>query len=220
MASEGISNVPKRVGFCFLMQLLIIGLGIVITLNMQSVGRVSNQNTSTVSAVIDDWNTVPFTEVRVTDDKCKSNEQSVFVREWAGIEQGCLVNKLDGYLSFSTNQVVMTMQEYDDYIDKQANRSGISTDNVREGARDRGKDAARRREPCNPIGMKGAKIQDEFYDMRFCGKTGGTAFIDSVRPYTDGKCPGGYVACSEATSKDNTICMKSSETENCPITFM
>ena len=122
MASEGISNVPKRVGFCCLMQLLIIGLGIVITLNMQTVDRVSNQNTTTVSAVIDDWNTVPFTDVRVTDGKCKSDEQSVFVREWAGVEQGCLVNKVDGFMSFSTTQHVMTMQEYDDYIDKQASR--------------------------------------------------------------------------------------------------
>ena len=63
-------------------------------------------------------------------------------------------------------------------------------------------------------------MQDEFYDMRFCGKTGGTAFIDSIRPNMDGKCPGGYVACSEVTSKDNTICVKSSETADCPITLM
>ena len=36
----------------------------------------------------------------------------------------------------------------------------------------------------------------------------------------DNKCPGGHVACSEKTSKDNTICVKTGETENCPITSM
>ena len=56
--------------------------------------------------------------------------------------------------------------------------------------------------------------------MRFCGKTGGAAFIDAVRPNMNGKCPGGHVVCSEKTSKDNTICVKTGETANCPITFM
>ena len=56
--------------------------------------------------------------------------------------------------------------------------------------------------------------------MRFCGKTGGSAFINAVRPYTDGKCPEGHVVCSEATGIDNTICVKSGKTDDCPITFM
>ena len=54
--------------------------------------------------------------VRVTDDKCKSDEKSMFVREWGGTEQGCLVNKIDMLFGYSTNQVVMTQSEYDDYI--------------------------------------------------------------------------------------------------------
>ena len=54
--------------------------------------------------------------LRVTDDKCKSDEDSMFVREWGGIEQGCLVNKIDSLFGFSTTQVVMTQDEYDSYI--------------------------------------------------------------------------------------------------------
>ena len=54
--------------------------------------------------------------VRVTDDKCKSGEDSMFVRTWGGTEQGCLVNKQDGVFGYSTKQVVMTQSEYDDYI--------------------------------------------------------------------------------------------------------
>ena len=61
--------------------------------------------------------------MRVTDGKCRSDEQSVFAREWAGIEKGCLVNKLDAFLGFSSTQVVMTLSEYDDYIERQVSRS-------------------------------------------------------------------------------------------------
>jgi len=47
--------VPKRVLSNFILQTLILIFGIVITTSMVKVGKVSDQNTSTVSAVIDDW---------------------------------------------------------------------------------------------------------------------------------------------------------------------
>ena len=134
---------PKRLWFGCFTQTLIVILGVVVTIHMVSVGKVSDQNTSTVSAVADDWQTIPFVSVRVTDDKCTSSEESMFVREWGGTEQGCLVNKLDNSLfSYDSNQVVMSQSEYDDYI--RTKYKGSSS-------------GRRANEPCAPISMKPAK---------------------------------------------------------------
>ena len=50
-----------------------------------------------MSQISDDWYTVPFVKLQVTDDKCPSDYESIFVREWGGLEQGCLVNKLNTF---------------------------------------------------------------------------------------------------------------------------
>jgi hypothetical protein len=76
--------VPKRVIFNCVMQLLILIIGIVLTMSMIKVGKVSEQNTGTVSAIVEDWDKIPFVSVTVTDDKCLSNTESIFVREWKG----------------------------------------------------------------------------------------------------------------------------------------
>ena len=98
----------------------------------------------------------------------------MFVREWGGTEQGCLVNKLDLFSFYSTTQVVMTQSEYDDYI---RNRSS---------SKNKSYNSARNQEPCAPISMKPAKSQDEFYDMRFCGTRGGKSFLTAQRPELSG----------------------------------
>lgn len=54
--------------------------------------------------------------MRVTDDKCDNDEESMFVRNWGGTEQGCLVNKMDAFFSYSTYQEIMTTADYDSYI--------------------------------------------------------------------------------------------------------
>lgn len=91
--SSGFSNVPKRIFCGCLAQLVIMVLGIAIVIQMNAVGNVSDQNLSTISDIISDWNTIPFTEVTVTDDDCLSGTESLFVREWRGTQPGCLVNK-------------------------------------------------------------------------------------------------------------------------------
>ena len=173
--SGGPGNVPKRVYFGVLTQMIIMVLGIVLTIQMSQVGKISDQNTNTVTQITDDWMTIPFTKIVVTDDKCSSGADSVFTRRWGGTEQGCLVNKLD-WMGYGSSQVVMTNSEYDSYISsKSSSKNGQSNsyDN-------------RRREPCMPISMEQSKIQDEFYDMRFCGTRGGLPFANAVRPKPTG----------------------------------
>ena len=65
---------------------------------------------------MDDWQTIPFVSVRVTDDKCNSNEESMFVRRWGGTERGCSVFKISGLFDGKTGHVVMTVSDYDEYI--------------------------------------------------------------------------------------------------------
>jgi hypothetical protein len=62
--------------------------------------------------------------------------------------------------------------------------------------------------------------------MRFCGTRGGSPFVNVARPVSTGKigatayeCPKDFVACSTATSLENTICVNKSKTADCPITF-
>ena len=107
--SSGFSNVPKRVLCGCLAQLVIMVLGIAIVIQMNAVGNVSDQNLSTIADIIDDWSTIPITEITVTDDKCLSGTESIFVREWQGTQPGCLVNKMGTFGVFSgSEQVIMT----------------------------------------------------------------------------------------------------------------
>ena len=115
MGESGFDNVPKRVGFCCAMQAVILAIGIGISINMSAVGDVAKQNTSTVTAVTTNWSVIPFTEVRVTDDKCNLFEDSMFERQWGGTSPGCLVNKMN-FLGYGTEQAIMTNSEYDSYI--------------------------------------------------------------------------------------------------------
>ena len=84
--ADGLENIPKRVGFGCMMQILIFAIGVFICVQMSEIKSVSKQNTSTVTAVATSWSVVPFTSIRVTDDKCKSSEESVFIRHWGGTE--------------------------------------------------------------------------------------------------------------------------------------
>ena len=77
--------------------------------------------------------------------------------------------------------------------------------------------------------MKPAKSQDEFFDMRFCGTRGGSAFKTVQRPELSGNdvgaldeyaCPKSFSACSTETSLENTICVATAKLEtDCPLTF-
>ena len=82
----------------------------------------SEQNTNTVTQVVENWNTLPFIKVDVTDDKCTAGTESIFVREWGGSEMGCLVNKLDTW-GYSSTQTVMTQSEYDDYVNRHTSKT-------------------------------------------------------------------------------------------------
>ena len=229
MAEDGISNVPKRVTFCCLMQLVILVLGVIITFNMYEVASVARQNNATVTEIIDNWNVLPFTKIRVANNKCKDSEESVFVRKWGGSEEGCLVNKRT-LLGFSTEQVVMTTNEYNRYIrSREDSHSSRNNDGVDVVDFVTGDSSARRYEPCMPISMKSAKYQDRFLEKRFCGTRGGPSFLTMQRPVKKGEdsdkadaswsCPKGQVACSSETAPDNTVCVKEGSNEaDCPIT--
>ena len=154
----------------------------------------------------------------VTDDKCAAGTESIFVREWGGSEMGCLVNKLDTW-GYSSTQTVMTQSEYDDYVNRHTSKSRKAWE-------------VRQREPCYPISMQPSKIQDEFFDMRFCGTRGSQTFATTTRPKPNGKqsssgdaqydCPKDYTPCSPSTSKGNTVCIKKTadKTKDCPFTLM
>jgi len=102
-----------------------------------------------VTQITDDWMVVPFTKIKVTDDKCASGTYSVFNRVWGGTEQGCLVNKLD-WMGYGSSQVVMTTREYDSYISSKSSTSSKSSSNSSYDNR--------RREPCMPISMEMPKV--------------------------------------------------------------
>ena len=79
---------------------------------------------------------------------------------------------------------------------------------------------------CIPISMEDNVRQDQFFNLRFCGKRAGYNFINTVRPKLNGQsgtliyeCPTGFVACSTETSAENTICVEKSKTADCPLTF-
>ena len=77
-----------------------------------------------------------------------------------------------------------------------------------------------------PISVQAPVKQDEFFDMRFCGKRGGQSFMNAIRPLPTGKtgtaayeCPKDTVKCSPKTSNSNTICIATNKKADCPITF-
>ena len=156
---SGLANVPKRVFFGCFAQLVIMILGIVIVVQMNAIGNVSEQNLSTIEDLIDDWSTVPFTEITVTDAKCPSGTENIFVREWGGIEEGCLVQKLG-----ESEQVMMTKDEYETYVNSKVTQRGNQVFQ---------KNQIRRREPCTPISRQVPVKQGVFFDKHFCGKRGG-----------------------------------------------
>jgi len=43
----------------------------------------------TVQQMSNDWNVTPFTKIRVSNDKCDSNEEPVFGSLWQGTVLGC-----------------------------------------------------------------------------------------------------------------------------------
>lgn len=111
----GPGNTPKRVTIGFLVQVILVVIGVVLIKQQKNVQEVSDQNTNTVTQVVENWNTMPFIGLSVTDDKCAIGTESIFERKWGGSTEGCLVNKLDTF-GWSSTQVVMTKDEYDDYI--------------------------------------------------------------------------------------------------------
>ena len=60
---------------------------------------------------------------------------------------------------------------------------------------------------------------DMFDGVRLCAKSGSFAFQDfkQISP-GETECPIDFVACSEDTSLENTLCVKESKKEECPIT--
>ena len=88
----GFADIPKNIIFNLLLQGIVLFFGIMVTKHMMDVGKVSDQNTTTVTAVVNDWNTLPFTKVEITDNKCHAGTETMFVREWGGTEEGCVIN--------------------------------------------------------------------------------------------------------------------------------
>lgn len=116
---------------------------------------------------------------------------------------------------------ILTKSEYDTY-----RKAGTKTSGNSYSTTSATLNPYHEREPCMAISMKPAKVQDEFFDMRFCGKRNGMSFANAVRPVKGKgpnpsyKCPTNTVACSSETSNDHTICIKSSDkASKCPITL-
>ena len=51
-----------------------------------------------VTQLVEDWQTVPFTSIQVTDTgKCPPGSEPVFFSEWKGTEPGCFIADGDSY---------------------------------------------------------------------------------------------------------------------------
>lgn len=172
---------------------VILIVGIMLVGNMSDINKVASQNSETVTAIIDDWKKVPFNSIYVTDDKCPAGTETVFTRKWGGIKEGCYVKKKGTWGDYRSFQI-LTTAEYKTYRDsnkKSSDGKYISTNTALNPYHED--------EKCEKISMKPAKIQDEFFDMRFCGKRSGTSFANAIRPVKTGTswaCPTGTVACS------------------------
>ena len=85
MGETGVNNLPKHVGFCCAMQaVILLSIGVAITIKMSVVNNVPNENTSIVTEITNNWNVIPFIDVRVTKDRCKSGEEPMIIHQWAG----------------------------------------------------------------------------------------------------------------------------------------
>ena len=177
MGEAGFNNLPKRVGFCCAMQTMILGIGIHISISMYGGVEVVNyQNTSTVTDVIENWTRIPFTEVRVTEDKCMDDEYRMFYRIWYGTKSGCLVNKIVAYdkdskqtiltdsdnNEYLTEQFLMTDAAYDEYIREKYCYCQSSSQYVKNDCSWVPACFARKalREPCIPIPKQDYIVQD------------------------------------------------------------
>lgn len=62
--------------------------------------------------------------------------------------------------------------------------------------------------------------QSQFGGKRVCGKTGGEAFVNVIRPdFKSGRCPEGTEPCLSTTIASDTVCYKADELDSkCPIT--
>jgi len=89
-----------------------IGLGatmIVLGMGMTNADRLSDINPSSLTQVSIDWTTKPFVSLRVSDTPCDvTEEESLFVREWLGTQEGCFVGGRQimtkaGYNSWASN---------------------------------------------------------------------------------------------------------------------
>jgi hypothetical protein len=68
---------------------------------------------------------------------------------------------------------------------------------------------------CRLVEPKPSMRHAKFFQSYFCGKRGGPAFVDAVRPDANGNCPQGLSKCSENTPAEHTICR--AEKNLCPI---
>ena len=68
--------------------------------------RLEQVNANRVTQVIDDWATKPFSSMTLRRYDCLSDEDYVFVKEWQGASQGCLINRDAGLFDYSLNDVV------------------------------------------------------------------------------------------------------------------
>ena len=84
-------GVPKGIWACFIVELVTGLLGLITTFMIGNVSDIANQNTNTLRVLNDDWTVTPFVSVSTTDNKCPAGTDSVFVRPWGGVRDGCYV---------------------------------------------------------------------------------------------------------------------------------
>ena len=60
-----------------------------------------------VTDLVQDWETIPFTSIKVQSDNCDYTTKSVFTRVWGGTEDGCLV---ENTLFWNSNKYIETYE--------------------------------------------------------------------------------------------------------------
>jgi len=75
---------------------------------------------------------------------------------------------------------------------------------------------------CHKIAAVSPVLQSVFFGKTVCGLRGGSTFKEAIRANKKGSCPAGYMACSNSTSPENTICysLKDNSKNACPITAL
>ena len=99
---------------------------------------------------------------------CLSNEDYVFVKEWMGTSQGCLINKDAGIFDYSLNDVV----DYKTWQDKY--RCTRNRNNQRRGQNN----CEYWEEQCQIVRSEPPVEMFLFNDKAFCGNRGGDSFMD------------------------------------------